>query len=77
MKLYTVECISGEAIGPCGIFSTMNLAISEVINHNKLRTDAPTVWNDDGEAEITYEGDDNYNYTEYRIEEVELNRWED
>lgn len=76
MKVYSVECISGETNGPCGIFSTMNLAISEVIHRNSFRTDIPNIWDGDGEAQVTYEGNDDYNYTEYHIAEYELNKWE-
>lgn len=77
MKVYSVECISGETMGPCGIFSTMNLAISEVIHHNAFRTDIPTIEEGDGEVQVVYEGNDDYNYTEYNIVECELNKWED
>lgn len=77
MKIYSVECISGEAMGPCGLFSTMNLAISEVIHHNNFRTDVPTILIEDEAANIVYEGNDDYNYAEYYIEEYELNKWED
>jgi hypothetical protein len=77
MKIYSVECISGEVMGPCGLFSTMNLAISEVIHHNNFRTDLPVILNDDSQAQIVYEGNDDYDYTEYHIEEYELNKWED
>lgn len=77
MKVYSVECISGEVMGHCGIFSTMNLAISETIHHNSFRTDTPTIETDDNEAGIVYEGNDDYGYTEYYICEYELNKWED
>ena len=77
MKIYSVECISGETMGPCGLFSTMNLAISETIHHNSFRTDIPIIETDDGKASVIYEGNDDYNYTEYYIEEYELNKWED
>ena len=77
MKVYFVECISGEVMGPYGIFSTMNLAISEVIHHNYFRTDIPYIEEDDGEAQVIYEGNDGYNYTEYNIREYELNKWEE
>lgn len=77
MKVYFVECISGEVIEPCGIFSTMNLAISETIHHNSFRTDTPTIETNDNEVGIVYEGNDDYNYTEYYISEYELDKWED
>lgn len=77
MKVYSIECISGEVMGPCGIFSTMNLAISETIHHNSFRTDTPTIETNDNEAGIVYEGNDDYNYTEYYISEYELDKWED
>lgn len=76
MKIYYAECITG-AKGCCGIFSTMNLAISEVIHHNNFRTDIPDILIEDGAANIVYEGNDDYNYTEYYIREYELNKWED
>lgn len=77
MKIYSVERISGETMGPCGIFSTMNLAISTIIYRNSFRTDIPNIWDTDGEARVTYVGNDDYNYTEYHIEEHDLDRWED
>lgn len=77
MKIYSVECISGETTGPCGIFSTMNLAISVTICHNSFRTDIPTIETDDNETSVIYEGNDDYNYTEYYIAEHELDKWED
>jgi hypothetical protein len=77
MKIYSVECISGQMMGPCGIFSTMNLAISEVIHHNDFRTDIPNIEDGDGEAQVIYAGNDDYDYTEYHIAEHELNKWED
>lgn len=76
MKIYSAKCISGETKGYCGIFSTMNLAISEVIHHNNFRTDLPSIEVGNGEAQVVYEGNDDYNYTEYQIEEHELNEWE-
>jgi len=77
MKIYAVECISGEVMGPCGLFSTMNLAISETIHRNSFRTDTPTIEMNDIDAGIVYEGNDDYNYTEYYIREYELNKWEE
>ena len=77
MKIYSVECISGQVMGPCGLFSTMNLAISEVIRHNNFRTDLPVILNDDSQAQIVYKGNNDYDYTEYCITEYELNTWED
>lgn len=77
MKIYSVECISGETMGPCGIFSTMNLAINEIIHRNNFRTDVPDVWKVDNNVQVIYDGNDDYDYTEYHIEEYELNKWED
>ena len=77
MKIYYVECTSGETMGPCGIFSTMNLAISEIIHHNCFRTDIPDILTDDTKAQVIYDGNADYDYTEYCIEEIELNKWED
>lgn len=76
MKIYYAECISG-AKGSCGIYSTMNLAISEIIHHNNFRTDIPTILIEDKAANIVYEGNDDYNYVEYYVKECELNKWED
>lgn len=76
MKVYSVECISGETIGSCGIFSTLNLAISEVIHRNSFRTDIPDICNDGNETQVVYDGNDDYNYTEFNIAEYELNKWE-
>ena len=76
MKIYSVECISGEKMGSCGIFSTMNLAISATICHNSFRTDVPTIETDDDGASVIYEGNDDYNYIEYYITEHELDKWE-
>ena len=77
MKVYFVECISGGVMGPYGIFSTMNLAISEVIHHNYFRTDIPDIEEGDGEAQVIYEGNDDYNYIKYNVREYELNKWEE
>lgn len=76
MKVYSVECISGEIMGFCGIFSTMNLAISEIIHRNSFRTDIPNIWDYDNEAKVVYEGNDDYDYTEFHIAGYELNKWE-
>jgi len=75
MKIYSVECISGKTMGPCGIFSTMNLAISMIICRNSFRTDTPSILTNDSEASVIYEGNDDYNYTEYHIAEQVLDRW--
>lgn len=77
MKIYSAECISDKTKRYCGIFSTMNLAISEVIHRNNFRTDLPSIEIDHGEAQVIYEGNDDFNCTEYLIEEHELNKWED
>ncbi len=77
MKIYSVKCISGETKEPCGIFSTMNLAISVIICRNSFRTDTPSILTDNSEASVIYEGNDDYNYIEYHIKEHELDKWED
>ena len=76
MKIYSVECITG-AKGSCGIFSTMNLAISTIICHNSFRTDVPDIEMYDNGTSVIFEGNDDYNYIEYYITEHELDKWED
>jgi hypothetical protein len=77
MKVYSVKCFCDEGVWPCGIFSTMNLAISEIIHHNCFRTDVPTILTSDTKAQVIYEGNTDYNSIDYYIEEIELNKWEE
>ncbi len=75
MKIYSIECISGATKGPCGIFSTMNLALSMIICRNSFRTDMPSISTNNDEASVIYEGNDDYNYAEYHITEHVLDKW--
>ena len=78
MKVYSVECVKGVAIGPCGIFYTVNFAICEVIHHNRFRGDIPIIQSlKDGEVQVVYCDDNDCHYTEYHIKEHELNEWEE